>query len=82
MELIIIVSTITAFFSHFLIEKSIVANAVSIIVATAITWVVVRAQSDNLVEPSLTAIGFAVVAALFVSLVVGLVFAQHKKCSK
>jgi len=82
MELVIIVSTITAFFSHFLIEKSIVANAVSIIVATAITWVLVYTQTDNLIEPTIMAVSFTVAAAFVVSIVVGLVFAQHKKCSK
>ena len=82
MELVIIVSTITAFFSHFLIEKSVIANAASVIVATLITWALVRMQADRTVEISMTDISFTVIAALVISLIVGLVFARHKKCAK
>jgi hypothetical protein len=82
MELVIIVSTITAFFSHFLIEKGLIANTVSVIAATLITWLLVRAQAENLVAPSIADIAIAVVAAFVVSLIIGFVFANHKKCSK
>jgi hypothetical protein len=82
MELVIIVSTITAFFSHFLIEKGVVANTVSVIITTLITWGLVRVQANSLAQVSITDISFTAVTALFISLIVGLVFAQHKKCSK
>jgi hypothetical protein len=82
MELVIIVSTITAFFSHYLIEKGIVANAVSVVAAMLITWSLVTIQIENQGEISITDISIAVSAALVISLIVGLVFAQHKKCSK
>jgi hypothetical protein len=82
MELVIIVATITAFFSHFLIEKGVVANTVSVIIATLISWALVRVQANNLAQVSITDISFTAVTALFISLIVGLVFAQHKKCSK
>jgi heme O synthase-like polyprenyltransferase len=82
MELVIIVSTITAFFSHFLIEKGIVANSVSVIVATLMTWLLVRMQADNPTAVSITDISIAALTALVISLIVGVVFAQHKKCSK
>ncbi|MGD8581541.1 MAG: hypothetical protein PVG12_04050 [Gammaproteobacteria bacterium] len=82
MELVIIVATITAFFSHFMIEKGVVANTVSVIVATLITWALVRVQADSLAQASIMDISFAAVTAFVISLIVGLVFAQHKKCSK
>ena len=82
MELVIIVSTITAFFSHFLIEKGIVANSVSVMVATLMTWLLVRMQADNLAAVSITDISIAALTALVISLIIGVVFAQHKKCSK
>jgi hypothetical protein len=82
MELIIIVSTITAFFSHYLIEKGVVANTVSVVVATLITWALVRVQANSPAQVSITDISFTAVAALAISLIVGLVFARHKKCSK
>ncbi|MGD2052491.1 MAG: hypothetical protein PVG45_00155 [Gammaproteobacteria bacterium] len=75
-------ATITAFFSHFMIEKGVVANTVSVIVATLITWALVRVQADSLAQASIMDISFAAVTAFVISLIVGLVFAQHKKCSK
>ena len=81
MELVIVVSTITSFFSHFMIEKSVVANAVSVVLATLITWLL---AGDMAVVSDTTLVRDILVTAamaLFVSVVVGLVFAHHKKCS-
>ena len=81
MELVIIVSTITSFFSHFMIEKSVVANAVSVVLATLITWIMIGDLAVDLDAVFMRNIAITVVMALVVSMIVGLVFAHHKKCS-
>jgi len=48
MELVMIVSTITSFFSHLMIEKSIVANAVSVALATLVTWLLIGDMATGL----------------------------------
>jgi len=81
MELVIIVSTITSFFSHLMIEKSVVANAVSVVLATLITWIMIGDLAVDLDAVFMRNIAITVVMALVVSMIVGLVFAHHKKCS-
>jgi len=81
MELVIIVSTITSFFSHYLIEKPVVANSVSVVIATLITWMLVGDLSVGLDDVLLRNILNTIVIALAISIVVGRVFAYHKKCS-
>ncbi len=82
MELVIIISTITSFFSHFLIEKGIVANTVSVIFATLITWALIGTTAESLDGALLRNISITIVLAIVVSMLVGLVFSYHKKCSK
>jgi hypothetical protein len=81
MELVIVVSTITSFFSHFMIEKSVVANAVSVVLATLITWILVGDMAAVSGATFVRDIFITAVLALVVSMIVGLVFALHKKCS-
>jgi len=81
MELVIIISTITSFFSHFMIEKSVVANAVSVVVATLITWMLVGELAADLDVTFVRNIFITAVMALAISMIVGLIFAHHKKCS-
>ena len=81
MELVIVVSTITSFFSHFMIEKSVVANAVSVVLATLITWILVGDMAAVSGATFVREIFITAVLALVVSMIVGLVFALHKKCS-
>jgi len=81
MELVIVVSTITSFFSHFMIEKSVVANAVSVVLATLITWMLVGDMAAVSGATFVRDIFITAVMALVVSMIVGLVFAHHKKCS-
>jgi hypothetical protein len=81
MELVIIISTITSFFSHYMIEKSVVANTVSVVLATLITWILTGNLSDDLDTIFLRNILITALMALLVSMIVGLVFAHHKKCS-
>jgi hypothetical protein len=81
MELVIIVSTITSFFSHYMIEKGVVANAVSVVLATLITWMLIGDLSAGFDTLFLRNIFITALMALFVSMLVGLVFAHHKKCS-
>jgi len=81
MELVIIVSTITSFFSHYMIEKSVVANAVSVVIATLITWILIGDLAADLDTTFAHNIFITAVMALVVSMIVGLVFAHHKKCS-
>ncbi len=81
MELVIIVSTITSFFSHFMIEKSVVANAVSVVLATLITWMLIGDLAADFDAIFVRNIFITVVMAFVVSMIVGLVFAHHKKCS-
>ena len=82
MELIIIVSTITSFFSHFMIVRGVIANTVSVITASFITLAIVGFQAENQLDITIREILVMVVIALVISLVVGLVFSNHKKCSK
>lgn len=82
MELVIIFSTITAFFSHYLIEKTVLANAVSAIVATLLMWILVGTAASIAEGVLLRDLSITVVLALIVSMLVGLVFNVHKKCSK
>ena len=82
MELVLIVSTITSFFSHFLIDKSVIANAISVVAATLITWVLVGMPDGGSGGDLLSTVSVTVVLALAVSLLVGLVFSYHKKCSE
>ena len=81
MELVIIISTITSFFSHFMIEKSVIANAVSVVLATLITWMLIGDLAADFDTILVLNIFITAVMALFVSMIVGLVFAHHKKCS-
>ncbi len=81
MELVIIISTITSFFSHFMIEKSVVANAVSVILATLITWMLIGDLAADFDAIFMRNIFITVVMALVISMIVGWVFAHHKKCS-
>lgn len=81
MELVIIIATITSFFSHHLIERAVVANAVSVIFATLITWLLVGTQNGGFDQEYFLQLLIIAVIALVVSMIVGLVFAYHKKCS-
>ena len=81
MELVIIVSTITSFFSHYMIEKGVVANAVSVLLATLITWMLIGDPAADFDTIFMRNIVITAVLALVVSVIVGLVFAHHKKCT-
>ena len=81
MELIMVISTITAFFSHFMIERGLLANSVSVVLATLITWLLVGDGIMNIDVMAMRSILFSVVIALAVSIIVGLVFSYHKKCA-
>ena len=81
MGLVVIIATITAFFSHFLVERAVLANTLSVVSATLITWMLTDLHS-GLVEAAMhTQLLLAALIALFISVIVGLVFAYHKKCS-
>jgi len=81
MELVIIVSTITSFFSHYMIEKGVVANAVSVMLATLITWMLVGDLAADFDSIFMRNVVITAVLALVVSMIVGLIFAHHKKCT-
>ena len=81
MELVLVIATITAFFSHFAIERAVVANTVSVVFATLVTWLLAGPETGLLLQGHFTQVLLAAAAALVISLVVGLVFAYHKKCS-
>ena len=81
MELVLVIATITALFSHFMIEKSIVANTVSVVVATLITWMLIGDQPAEFDSTYMRNILTTVMIALVISIIVGRVFAYHKKCS-
>ena len=81
MELVLVIATITSFFSHFMIEKSTVANAVSVVVATLITWMLIGDQPAEFDSTYMRNIFITVMIALVISMIVGRVFAYHKKCS-
>jgi hypothetical protein len=81
MELVIIISTITSFFSHLMIDKSLVANAVSVVLATLITWLLIGDLAAGFDAALIQNVVITSVMALVVSMIVGLVFAYHKKCA-
>jgi hypothetical protein len=81
MELVIIISTITSFFSHLMIDKSLVANAVSVVLATLITWLLIGDLAAGFDAAFIQNVVITSVMALVVSMIVGLVFAYHKKCA-
>ena len=81
MELVLVIATITSFFSHFVIDRAVVANTVSVVFATLITWALAGAETSLFVQGNFLQLLLAVVAALVISLVVGYIFAYHKKCS-
>lgn len=81
MELVIVISTITSFFSHFMIERVLLANSFSVVLATLVTWVLVGDGMMTLDAMYLRDIIYTLVIALAVSIIVGLVFSYHKKCS-
>ena len=82
MELVIIFSTISAFFSHYLIERTVVANVVSAIVATLVMWLLVGTAASVAEGVFVRDLSVTVLLALFVSIIVGLIFNVHRKCSK
>ena len=81
MELVLVIATITSFFSHLMIEKSIVANTVSVVVASLITWMLVGDLAAEFDTTYMRNIFITVMIALVTSMIVGRVFAYHKKCS-
>lgn len=81
MELVLVIATITSFFSHYVIDRAVVANTVSAVFATLITWALAGADTGMLAQGKLLQLLLVLVAAFVISLVVGLVFAYHKKCS-
>ena len=81
MELVIVISTITSFFSHFMIERMLLANLTSVVLATLITWILVSDGAMTVDALHMRSLFYTVVIALAVSIVVGLVFSYHKKCS-
>lgn len=64
-----------------MIEKSSVANAVSVVAATLITWMLVGDPAGGVDVVFVRNVLITVVMALVVSMLVGLIFAHHKKCS-
>ena len=82
MELVVIVSTSTSFFSHFLIERALVANLTSVLCATLITWLLIFTQTETVAAVAYQQLMIIALVALVISFVVGMVFAYHKKCSK
>ena len=82
MEIVIIFSTITAFFSHYLITRVIIANAVSAILAMLATWMLVWVYQDVMEVALLQDLSISALLAILVSVVVGMVFNAHRKCSK
>ena len=81
MEVVVIIATITAFFSHFLVERAVLANSLSVVCATLITWMLTDLQSANVEAAMYTQLLLVALIALLISVIVGLVFAYHKKCS-
>ena len=82
MEIVIIFATITSFFSHFMIERAMLANAVSVITATLLTLLLVWTQQNRFEAGFLRDLSITVLSALVVSVLVGLVFNAHRRCSK
>lgn len=81
MELVLVIATITSFFSHFVIDRAVIANTVSVVFAVLLTWALAGAETSLFVQGNFQPLLLAAVAALVISLVVGFVFAHHKKCS-
>lgn len=81
MELVLVIATITSFFSHFVIDRAVIANTVSVVFAVLLTWALAGAETNLFVQGNFQPLLLAAVAALVISLVVGFVFAHHKKCS-
>lgn len=81
MELVIIIATITAFFSHFLIDRGAVANAVSVLAAMLMTWALAEGRVGGFDGGHYYNWLIIAAIALTLSLIVGLIFAYHKKCS-
>ena len=81
MELVIVVSTITSFFSHLMIEKRVLAHATSVVLATLITFVLIGDPALSFDGALVRNVFITVVLALVVSMVVGRVFTLHKRCS-
>ena len=81
MELVIVVSTITSFFSHLMIEKRVLAHATSVALATLITFVLIGDPALSFDGTLVRNVFITVVLALVVSMVVGRVFTLHKRCS-
>ena len=82
MELAIIIATITGFFCHYLIERRLAANAVSVFAALLLTWLLLSFSGAGLVGVSWPGLMLTVAVVVLISILVGMVFAQHKKCSK
>jgi len=64
-----------------MIDKSLVANAVSVVLATLITWLLIGDLAAGFDAALIQNIVITSVMALVVSMIVGLVFAYHKKCA-
>ena len=82
MELAVIIATITAFFSHYLVAKSLAANAISVIAALLLTWLLLSISGESIVGTSLIDLLLTLAAVVVISVLVGMIFAQHKRCSK
>jgi hypothetical protein len=81
MELVIVISTITSFFSHLMIERALLANSISAVLATLITSVLVGKGLMMFDAETMRSLFYTIALALAVSIIVGLVFSYHKKCS-
>lgn len=64
-----------------MIDKSLVANAVSVVLATLITWLLIGDLAAGFDAALIQNVVITSVMALVVSMIVGLVFAYHKKCA-
>ena len=82
MEIVVIFSTITGFFSHYLIKRVVLANAVSAVLATLMTWLLAWSQRSVVEIVFIRDISVTVVLAVAVSVIVGLVFNAHRRCPK
>ena len=82
MELAVIIATITAFFCHYLIDRRLVANTISVLAALLLTWLLLSFSGERIGAVSPIELLIVVAAVLLISILVGLVFTQHEKCSK
>jgi uncharacterized membrane-anchored protein YitT (DUF2179 family) len=64
-----------------MIEKSLMANAISAVLATLITWILVGDLAFTVDTAFLRIMLYTILTAFAVSVLVGLVFSYHKKCS-